>query len=667
MEPNASLTGLSWVNKQLGKYKVIKLLGCGGMGAVYQANHTLLDKIVCLKLLFPALIYAGQNMVERFLREAKAIARLEHANIVRIYDVEQENDLYFIVMEYIEGQTLTQILEEKEMLSFREALRITIEIAEALAAAHSQNIVHRDVKPANIMINKDGKVKLTDFGLAISIDISGKISNTGELWGTPIYLSPEYIKGEALDNRTDIYSLGVMLFHMLAGEPPYTGRNPISIIHQHLDSPIPSIRKQREDAPSRLEKIIEKSMAKTLQKRYACVEDMIGDLKACFSKVAAKHSKRIEKVVATEEKDLPPVASALNDEVAAAEKIRVLIVDDSPTMCKAIGKILQEQPTIDVRGFAYNGKEALEMIPQLDPQVITLDYNMALMDGTTTLKQIMTRYPRPVIMLSAFTYEGALTSFDCLSYGAIDFIWKTSKSHRQEFKNDLVHKICCAARIQLHVQNKPRVAKTFGGGLHKLVTKNKPAKWLVVMGAGEGGYHSCLKIIPHIPKNFPGAIVLVQEMPDEMTSTFANYLNHYSKVIVKQVEHLEVLTEGVCYITNHLSPLKIAPHTEHETFTIVNGKETAPKDGIFADTLSQAADNYGHRMVGVILTGKRQNALKALKRVKHIGGKIVVQSPNTCLNADGVLEMLGRKVVAAGVKDVDIPSVLWHVLKKYKK
>ena len=162
-----------WIGRQLGKYRINKLLGCGGMGAVYQATHVLLEKFVCLKILFPTLVHPGNNSVERFLREARSAAMLEHPNIVRIYDIELDQDVYYIIMEYISGKTIDQVLEENNIFTVAETVRIGIAIADALDLAHHNGIIHRDIKPANIMLSESGDVKLTDFGLAKAMDFAG--------------------------------------------------------------------------------------------------------------------------------------------------------------------------------------------------------------------------------------------------------------------------------------------------------------------------------------------------------------------------------------------------------------------------------------------------------------------------------------------------------------
>lgn len=642
------------------------------MGAVYQGVNTSLEKIVCLKILFPALIQPGHSSVARFLREARSIARLEHRNIVRIYDIEEVEGIYFIVMEYIEGKTLAQLLEDRDAFPVRETLKISVEIAEALSAAHRQNIIHRDIKPANIML-ENGTVKLTDFGLARFTDNADNISASNEILGTPLYLPPEYIRGEILDTRMDQYSFGVTLYHMLSGDPPYVGKNPVHILQQHLMAPVPSIREIRQDVPEELDEIVQKLLAKDRDQRFATTEELVSRLHDCADKIA-------QELQETTMSFSPAVVTALRDKIAEApphaeadreNKIRILVVDDSHTMCNAICRILADDRKCQVVGIAYNGKEALEKTQELKPDVITLDFNMPEMDGVTTVKQIMIRCPRPVIMLSGFTYDGALTTLECLACGAVDFVWKTSRSQQEQFKRELEEKIHSAARIELSVLKKPRITKSFE--IHGQPKETpKPALWVVVMGADQGGYHAYLKIIPFIPKNIPCAIVMVQEMTDELVDAFSKYLNHYSRVTVKEVDNKEPLCEGVCYVVNHLSPLTIERCPDGPGYRILKGPKRDPASGdsaesVFSQALSSAAKTCNLSAIGIALTGRTIDAVAGLRRIKENGGTVLIQKPSTCLYPETADLAISQGLADKIVPDIDIPSVLWHLLKQKSK
>ena len=631
------------------------------MGAVYQATHVLLEKFVCLKILFPTLVHPGNNSVERFLREAQSAAGLEHPNIVRIYDIELDQDVYYIVMEYICGKTVDQILEENNAFTVAEAVRISIAIADALTLAHKNGIIHRDIKPANIMLSKSGEVKLTDFGLAKAMDLTGNITNSNEIFGTSSYLAPEYGVDGVEDYKLDLYSLGVTLFHMLAGEPPYTGRNPIAIIRQHAQAIIPSIRERRSDVPEELERIITALMAKTPDGRpdAAQLVKMLRQLQPMLNRSEPKLNFN---------PNLLPLLPEEKDKIACRPgDIRVLIVDDSPTIVNAIRRLFQQKPGFLVVGVAANGREALELTSQLQPDVVTLDFNMPEMDGITTLKQIMIRFPRPVIMLSAFTYEGALTTFDCLSCGAIDFIWKSSRSQQRQFTSELVSKVRNAARMKLLSPARPKFIKSSELMKNRKKLPGAPARWVVVMGADAGGYHAYLKIIPYIPKNFPCAVIIVQEMPKEMAPIFAYYLDHCSKMMVKTIENGETLTNGTCYVTHNLSPLLLEACISSQTYRFSCPKNFENQQNVFATLLGNIAVQFGQQSIAVALTGKNVDAISGLENIKSNGGTVLAQNPDTCLQPELPRLTIQRGLAHKNVIDVDIPSVLWHVVKKRQK
>lgn len=260
-------------------------LGRGGMAEVYRARQVSLDRDVAIKLLHPFLADDPEFMT-RFENEAKNIARLSHENIVRVIDFDRdvENETYYMVMELINGPTLKEYLLELEAqgkrLSVRDAVRIVREAASALAYAHSQNMIHRDVKPANLMIDRDsGRVVLTDFGIA-KIVKGGQFTASGGMVGTPAYMSPEQGIGEAGDERSDLYSLGVILFQLLTGRLPFDGEQPIAIILSHMHEPIPAVRQFNEHVPEALETVVRRLMAKSPLDRYQTAQALITDLDA---------------------------------------------------------------------------------------------------------------------------------------------------------------------------------------------------------------------------------------------------------------------------------------------------------------------------------------------------------------------------------------------------
>ncbi|MCS7070150.1 MAG: protein kinase, partial [Anaerolinea sp.] len=268
--------------RRFGKYEVVERLGRGGMAEVYRAYHPTLDRYVAIKVLHPFLA-DDPEFTSRFEKEARHIARLRHENIVQVYDFENdaETETYFMVMELIDGRTLKDIIAEQvergTLLPLKESLRIVREAAQALAYAHSQKMIHRDVKPANLMIDQTGRVVLTDFGIA-KIVTGVQFTQSGGMIGTPVYMSPEQGLGEAGDERSDLYSLGVILFQLVTGRLPYDAETPLAVILKHLNDPIPSARQFNPRLPEAVDRIIERLLAKSLDDRYPNAQELIRDL-----------------------------------------------------------------------------------------------------------------------------------------------------------------------------------------------------------------------------------------------------------------------------------------------------------------------------------------------------------------------------------------------------
>jgi serine/threonine protein kinase len=266
--------------KQLGKYDIIERLGRGGMAEVYKAYQGSLDRFVAIKLLHPFLA-DDPEFKDRFEREARNVARLRHPNIVQVYDFEYdvESESYYMVMELIDGQTLKDRLTAmgKELLPVSETLRIMREATEALAYAHARGMIHRDVKPANLMLDSDGRVVLTDFGIA-KIVTGIQFTASGGMVGTPAYMAPEQGLGDAGDERSDLYSLGVILFQLVAGKLPYDADTPLAVILKHLNEPVPNVREFNPDVLPEIETILAKTMAKDPEDRYQNAEGMLREL-----------------------------------------------------------------------------------------------------------------------------------------------------------------------------------------------------------------------------------------------------------------------------------------------------------------------------------------------------------------------------------------------------
>ncbi len=256
------------------RYRIVEKIGEGGMGVVFKAEDTVLKRIVALKILNKTLVADKRNL-ERFFSEARSTASLTQANIVTVYDVGQIKDDYFISMEYIEGENFMNLIRRKKVFSPSQVIFIAIKLFKALDYSHRKGIIHRDIKPHNIMITKQKEIKIMDFGLAVILGDQKK-GESGVITGTPYYMSPEQIQGIPVDHRTDIYSSGATLFHLTTGHVPFKGEN---IFYQHLFDPVPPIKKFRSDVPEKLCYIIEKCMEKKREQRFQSAMEVLNEMK----------------------------------------------------------------------------------------------------------------------------------------------------------------------------------------------------------------------------------------------------------------------------------------------------------------------------------------------------------------------------------------------------
>ncbi len=263
--------------RTLGKCRLLKRLGRGGMGDVYLAEHQFLQKRVAVKVLPPEMT-RNDELLARFHREAVAAARLDHANLVHVHDVGEEDGHRYIVMQYVEGRNLQDILQEQKRVEPREAARICLEAARGLQAAHDAGIIHRDVKPANILVSVRGEVKLADFGLALDVDAKAPITLAGAIMGTPQFLSPEQADGRRADPRSDLYSLGVCLYTMVTGHRPFTGESHMSVLYKQLHEIPRNPLELDPTLPPALVEIVLRALEKSPERRYAKGEDLARDL-----------------------------------------------------------------------------------------------------------------------------------------------------------------------------------------------------------------------------------------------------------------------------------------------------------------------------------------------------------------------------------------------------
>lgn len=333
------------------RYEILSKVGAGGMSDVYKAKDHILSRFVAIKVLKQE-FSEDSSFVTKFRAEAQSAAGLEHPNIVNIYDVGSENGLYYIVMEYVEGITLKTYIEKKGQLSFKESASIAIQVARGIEAAHNKNIIHRDIKPQNIIISTDGKVKVTDFGIAKATS-SNTISS--DVMGSVHYASPEQARNGFVDGRSDIYSLGIVMFEMVTGRVPFDGDTTVAVALQHLQEEIARPSIYAPDLPISFEKIILKCTQKTPDRRYQTIEELLTDIRRSlahpdedFVTIAPLVDGGKTKVISPEEldkiKEGRGVAEDLNDDDTDADNDDEYADDDddddgkllNPKMDKAI-------------------------------------------------------------------------------------------------------------------------------------------------------------------------------------------------------------------------------------------------------------------------------------------------------------------------------------------
>ena len=271
------------------RYQIIKSIGEGGMANVYLAYDTILDRNVAVKVLRGDLAN-DEKFVRRFQREALSASSLSNPNIVEVYDVGEDNGEYYIVMEYVEGKHLKALLKKRGKLAVPEVIDITLQITNGLSVAHDSYIIHRDIKPQNILILENGMIKITDFGIAVAMNAT-QLTQTNSVMGSVHYLPPEQASGKGATLQSDIYSIGILMYELLTGKLPFRGDNAVEIALKHLKEPMPSIRDEIPDIPQSVENIILKATAKNPKNRYSDAREMHEDLKTCLDESRANELK----------------------------------------------------------------------------------------------------------------------------------------------------------------------------------------------------------------------------------------------------------------------------------------------------------------------------------------------------------------------------------------
>jgi serine/threonine-protein kinase len=264
------------------RYELEELAGSGGMSSVFRARDAQLDRRVAIKILHERYV-DDPEYVERFRREARAVARLSHPNIVTVIDRGEDNGRQYIVFEHVDGENLKELVQRTGRLPVRRAVELALAVADGLAFAHTHGLVHRDVKPQNVLLSRDGDVKVTDFGIARSLDVEHGVTQTGTVLGTGEYLAPEQASGKPVSPATDVYSLGVVLWELLVGDVPFTGENFVAVALRHVNEPPPDLRELRPDVSPRLAAAVERALAKDPARRFPSMAALAAELRACLA------------------------------------------------------------------------------------------------------------------------------------------------------------------------------------------------------------------------------------------------------------------------------------------------------------------------------------------------------------------------------------------------
>jgi two-component system LytT family response regulator len=393
-------------------YRVVSPLGQGGMGAVYLANDTRLGRHVALKVLPPEL-GADLDRMHRFEQEAKLASALTHPNVATIFEIGQQGEMRFLAMEYVEGRPLAERIREGP-LKIPDLVQIAMQVADALDAAHSKGIIHRDIKPANLMITPRGHVKVLDFGLAKlqanpkAADETQLLTSAGLVVGTVEYMSPEQALGRDVDYRTDIFSLGVVLYEMATGRLPFSGSTPSETMARILQAQPDAVARFNYEVPESLERTIRKCLEKDRERRYQSARELLVDLKNLERDSGSEHA-------------VPTGAT-----VTQRGRIGTIIVDDEELARKLLREYLTSSRDVEILAECANGFEAVKAISEYKPQLVFLDVQMPKLDGFEVLELIDRDVA--VIFVTAFD-QYAMKAFDA---HAVDYLLKPFSQERFE-------------------------------------------------------------------------------------------------------------------------------------------------------------------------------------------------------------------------------------------
>jgi two-component system LytT family response regulator len=405
------------LGRTLSRYRIDDELGRGGMGIVYRARDTKLQRDVALKVLSADRL-ADPELRRRFLQEARALAALQHPGIAVVHEIDEADGMAFIAMELIRGERLQDLLAREE-LDLSALLGLALEIAEALAEAHGKGIVHRDLKPTNVLVTPERHAKLVDFGLAKLFDPVGELGDAvdtparghtdpGRILGTVAYLSPEQVRGQAVDPRSDVFGFGSLLYEMLAGEPAFRSRSPIETMHAILSEPAPRLPDLGRDGArcaAELGSLLDRCLAKEPADRYADAGAVAADLRAVRERLASGAR-------------LAPTPPRAPKPRASGGRLRVAIVDDEELARRLLREYLAAHADVEIVAECANGFEAVKAVAEQDPDLLFLDVQMPKLTGFEVLELIGREIA--VVFVTAYD-EFALKAFEV---HAIDYLLK---------------------------------------------------------------------------------------------------------------------------------------------------------------------------------------------------------------------------------------------------
>ncbi len=398
------------------RYQIDSLLGEGSTATVYRATDNRLNRMVALKLLLP---HVNESARKRFFQESQSVAQLNHPGIMAIYDIDEEDGKIFLVIEYIEGALLSDFVPSAPS----EVIDLGQQIADALHYAHEHNIIHRDIKPANIKVTPEGQIKLMDLGLALPREAK-RVTAAGMIIGTPAYLSPEQAQGLTLDHRTDIYSLGVVLYELATGNLPFASDDISALMLQHVKQQPPPLRSFNPDLPIALENVIMKALEKNPARRFQTADALSRALAVAIRPDSAA--------------DLPTKSAySITPEPPVTRTIRIFVADDHTVLRRSLISFITQHDEYVVVGEAGDGEAALRDALQLEPDVILLDLNMPIKGGLEILPSLRNRLPNArVLILTGRDEEWYIMR--ALRAGAHGYLLKSSN---EDELLDAIHKV----------------------------------------------------------------------------------------------------------------------------------------------------------------------------------------------------------------------------------